>query len=98
MDVTCPLRPLRDKVVLLKPTPTERVLDSGLLIPTTADQSSQEGTILAVGVDVEAVVVGDGIVHANYCGVDFTHDGTTYMIINETDILARINDKKEKTI
>lgn len=89
------LRPLGDRV-LIKVEDTEEALPSGLVIPDTAKEKSQEGSVLAVGpgayhdgqripLDVKE---GDRVVFSKYGGTEVKVGGEDMMILNERDILA----------
>lgn len=90
------LKPLGDRVVL-KPSPKEEVTKSGLVIPDTAKEKPQEGTVLAVGpgrLDEQGkrlpmdVKVGDKVLYAKYAGTEVKIEGEEYLILKESDILA----------
>ncbi len=90
------LKPLGDRVVI-KPSPKEEVTKSGLVIPDTAKEKPQEGTILAVGpgkLDEDGkrlpmdVKVGDKVLYAKYAGTEIKLEGEEHLIVKESDILA----------
>jgi chaperonin GroES len=93
---TTKLRPLGDRVVI-QPTPREEMTKSGIVLPDTAKEKPQEGSILAVGpgrvlddgkreaVDVK---VGDKVLYAKYAGTEFKIDGDELLIVSQKDILA----------
>ena len=90
------LQPLGDRVVV-KPTPREEMTKSGIVLPDTAKEKPQEGSVLAVGpgrilddgkreaVDVK---VGDKVLYAKYAGTEFKIDGDELLIVSQKDILA----------
>ena len=92
------IRPVGDRVVV-KPTAKEEVTKSGIVIPDTAKEKPQEGTVVAVGsgrlldngdrapIDVRE---GDRILFAKYGGTEFKLDGEEYLVLKENDILAII--------
>ncbi len=92
------IRPVGDRVVV-KPTAKEEVTKSGIVIPDTAKEKPQEGTVIAVGsgrlldngdrapIDVRE---GDRILFAKYGGTEFKLDGEEYLVLKENDILAII--------
>ena len=94
------LAPLGDRVVV-QPAGREETTKSGLVIPDTAKEKPQRGTIVAVGggrkdddgdriaMDVE---VGDTVLFAKYAGTEFKYEDTDYLILSEKDILAKIAD------
>jgi len=88
----------RKKFVLLA-TAKEEVTKSGIVIPDTAKEKPQEGTVIAIGsgrlldngdrapIDVRE---GDRILFAKYGGTEFKLDGEEYLVLKENDILAII--------
>jgi chaperonin GroES len=94
------LRPLGDRVVI-QPPPREERTKSGIVLPDTAKEKPQEGSVLAVGpgafdnegkriaVDVK---VGDKVLYAKYAGTEFKVDGEDLLIVKQTDILAIVED------
>jgi chaperonin GroES len=90
------LRPLGDRV-WVEPIEAEETTASGIILPETAKEKPQEGKILAVGpgsrdsdgnrqpLDVK---VGDRVLFAKYAGTEVKHEGTKYLIMRESDILA----------
>ena len=92
------IRPVGDRVVV-KPAAKEEVTKSGIVIPDTAKQKPQEGTVIAIGsgrlldngdrapIDVRE---GDRILFAKYGGTEFKLDGEEYLVLKENDILAII--------
>ena len=90
------LRPLGDRVVI-EPTPREEMTKSGLVLPDTAKEKPQEGTIIAAGpgkinddgkrepMDVKQ---GDKVLYAKYAGTEFKLDGEDLLIVAAKDILA----------
>ncbi|MCX5994609.1 MAG: co-chaperone GroES [Chloroflexi bacterium] len=91
------LKPLADRVVV-KPLTKEEVTKGGILIPDTAKEKPQEGEIVAVGpgkmgedgkrIEME-VKKGDRVIYAKYAGMEWKHDGEEYLILRESDILAK---------
>nr|BCW99977.1 MAG: 10 kDa chaperonin [Bacteroidota bacterium] len=91
------IRPLADRVIV-KPAPPEEVTKSGLVIPDTAKEKPQRGTVVAVGpgkiengVKIEMTVkVGDEVLYGKYAGTEVTIDGEEYLIMRESDIFGII--------
>jgi chaperonin GroES len=90
------LRPLGDRVVI-QPTPREEMTKSGIVLPDTAKEKPQEGSIIAAGPgrlndegkrEPMDVTVGDKVLYAKYAGTEFTIDGDEYLIVSQKDILA----------
>ena len=98
VDVVANIHPLGDRVVV-KPAAKEEVTKSGIVIPDTAKEKPQEGTVVAVGsgrlldngerapLDVH---VGDRVLFAKYGGTEFKLDGQEYLVLKENDLLAVI--------
>jgi len=85
------IRPLADRV-LVEPAAAEQTTASGIIIPDSAKEKPQKGTVVAVGPgkkdEPTAVQVGDTVLYGKYSGTELQHDGTDYMIMRESDILA----------
>ncbi len=90
------LKPLGDRVVV-KQEPSEEKTQSGIVLPDTAKEKPQMGTVIAVGlgkvldngqrVPLE-VKVGDKVIYAKYGGTEVKLDNEEYIILQERDILA----------
>lgn len=93
------LKPLGDRLVV-KPTTREETTESGIVLPDTAKEKPQRGTIVASGegrrdddgdripMDVK---VGDEVIFAKYAGTEFKLDEDDVLILSEKDVLAVIN-------
>ena len=93
------LEPLGDRVVV-QPAGREETTKSGIVIPDTAKEKPQRGTIIAVGkgrrdddgdripMDVS---VGDTVLFAKYAGTEFKLEDEEYLILSEKDILAKVD-------
>ena len=90
------LRPLGDRVVI-QPTPREEMTKTGIVLPDTAKEKPQEGSIIAAGPgklndegerEPMDVKVGDKVLYAKYAGTEFKVDGDEYLIVSQKDILA----------
>jgi chaperonin GroES len=98
------LKPLGDRVVI-KPSDKEEKTKSGILLPDTAKEKPQEGTVQAVGtgrvldngtkVPME-LKVGDKILYAKYAGNEFKIDEIDYLIVSEKDVLAVVGSNGKK--
>ena len=91
------LDPLGDRVVV-KPSTKEEVTKGGIVIPDTAKEKPQEGTVLAVGPGRMTedgkrippdVKVGDLVVYAKYGGTEIKEGDEELIILRESDILAK---------
>jgi chaperonin GroES len=82
------LKPLGDRVVI-EPIEQDSMTAGGIVLPDTAKEKPQEGTVLAVGPDVEAELTeGDRVMYAKYAGTEVKMDGKEVIILREDDILA----------
>lgn len=90
------LRPLSDRLVV-EPKEKEEMTASGIILPETAKEKSQEGIVLAVGpgrIDKNGeriamdVWTGDVVLYAKYAGAEIKTDDRKLLILNESDILA----------
>ena len=98
--VAAKLKPLGDRVVV-KPSEREETTRSGIVLPDTAKEKPQRGTIIAVGagrrdddgdripMDVE---VGQQVLFAKYAGTEFKLEEEELLILSEKDILAVITE------
>ena len=95
------IRPLGDRVVIQSVDEDEATFAGGkLVLPETAKEKPQKGVIIAVGagrkddsgklisMDVE---VGQHVLYAKYAGTEVKLDGSKYLILKETDILAIVD-------
>ena len=94
------LKPLGDRVVI-QPTPREEMTKSGIVLPDTAKEKPQEGTILAVGPgrigddgkrEPMDVSEGQKVLYAKYAGTEFKIDDEELLIVSQKDILAIVQD------
>ncbi len=87
------LKPLADRV-LLKQAKAETKTASGIIIPETAQEKTQEAVVEAVGPGTEkdkiAVAVGDRVMYDKYAGTQIKMDGEDYLIVKMSDIIAVI--------
>ncbi len=87
------IEPLGSRV-LVKIVEQEVRTPTGLIIPDTAKEKPQMGEVIAVGDDEEIKVkVGDKVLFAKYSGTEVTVDGEDYLILEDSDILARVHDQ-----
>ena len=90
------IRPVADRVVV-KPASKEEVSKGGIIIPDTAKEKPQEGTVIAVGAGKlqdngdrakMELKVGDKVLFAKYGGTEFKFDGDDLLVLRESDVLA----------
>jgi len=90
------LVPIGDRIVV-KPEPEEEKTKSGIVLPDTAKEKPQEGTVIAAGpgrvldngqrAPME-VKVGNKVIYSKYGGTEVKIEGEEYIILNERDVLA----------
>jgi len=92
------LRPLDDRVVV-EPKEAEERTAGGIVLPDTAKEKPQRGTILAIGPgklqddgkrSAMSVAVGEEVIYGKYSGSDIEVDGHEVKILRESDILAKV--------
>ena len=91
------IKPLEDRIVV-QASEAETTTASGIVIPDTAKEKPQEGTVLAVGpgrfedgarvpLDVK---VGDKVLYSKYGGTEVKYSGEEYLVLSARDVLAVI--------
>ncbi len=87
------IKPLADRV-LVQPAPAEEKTSGGIIIPDTAKEKPQKGTVVAVGEGTKdnpvTLKVGDNVLYGKYAGTELSFDGEEYLIMRESDIYAVI--------
>ena len=87
------IRPLADRVIV-EPAAAETKTASGIIIPDTAQEKPQQGTVVAVGPGKKdepmTVQVGDVVLYGKYSGTEFKYEGGDYLIMRESDLVAII--------
>ena len=85
------IRPLADRVVL-EPKEAETKTAAGLYIPDTAKEKPQQGKVVACGPGKKdepmEVKVGDEVLYGKYAGTELEVEGTKYLIMRQSDVLA----------
>jgi len=85
------IKPLADRV-LVEPAPAESTTASGIIIPDTAKEKPQRGTVVAVGTgkvdEPMTVKEGDTVLYGKYAGTELQVEGKDYLIMRESDIFA----------
>jgi chaperonin GroES len=79
--------------VIVEPAKAEEKTASGIIIPDTAKEKPQQGTVVSISeVDEKgnkpSVKVGDKVLYGKYSGTEITHTGKEYLIMRESDIFA----------
>ena len=89
------IKPLEDRIVV-RPLEAEQTTASGLVIPDSAQETPQEGEVVAVGpgrfedgnrVPVD-VAIGDVVIYSKYGGTEVKTGGEEYLVLSARDVLA----------
>ena len=87
------IKPLADRV-LIEPAKAESTTVSGIIIPDTAQEKPQKGIVVAVGNGTKdhkmSVKIGDQVLYGKYSGSELKFEGTDYLMMRESDLLAII--------
>ena len=87
------IKPLSDRVIV-EPAAAETQTASGIIIPDTAKEKPQKGTVLAIGNGKKdepmTVKVGDIVLYGKYAGTELNVDGKDLLIMRESDIFCII--------
>jgi len=95
---TLKVRPLDDRVVI-EPKEAEERTAGGIVLPDTAKEKPQRGTVISVGPGklldsgdrgTLSVAVGDEVIYGKYSGTEIELDGKDVKIVRESDILAKV--------
>jgi chaperonin GroES len=93
MAKTVNITPLHDRVIV-KAAPAEEKTAGGIIIPDTAKEKPQRGTVVAAGPGKKdepmTVKSGDTVLYGKYAGTEVSFEGEDYLIMRESDILAVI--------
>jgi chaperonin GroES len=94
--VSVAIKPLEDRIVIQQ-LDAEQVTTSGIIIPDSAKEKPQEGTVVSVGpgriddngnrVPID-VAIGDVVLYSRYGGTEVKYDGVEYLVLSARDILA----------
>ena len=92
------LKPLDDRIVV-EPLEAEQVTAGGIVLPDSAKEKPQRGTVIAAGPGRTldsgekapmSVAVGDEVIYGKYSGSDIEVDGREVKILRESDVLAKV--------
>lgn len=92
------VRPLGDRVIIAA-LPQEEMTKGGIILPDTAKEKPQQGEVVAVGKGrvsdtgetiAMTVKAGDKVLYGKYSGTEVKIDGTEYLIVKESEVLAII--------
>lgn len=85
------IKPLADRV-LIEPAAAEEVTMAGIIIPDSAKEKPLKGKVLAVGNGTKdepmQLKAGDIVLYGKYAGTELEFDGTKYLMMRQSDVLA----------
>ena len=93
------MKPLSDRVVIEPSEDDTEQSPGGIYIPDTAKEKPQKGTVVAVGpgrISDEGSLVkmsikaGETVIYSKYAGTEYSENGSDYLIVRETDVLATV--------
>jgi chaperonin GroES len=91
MATNVKVTPLHDRVIV-KPAKAEEKTAGGIIIPDTAKEKPQRGTVVAAGPgkkdEPTTVKIGDTVLYGKYSGTEISLEGDELLIMRESDILA----------
>ena len=91
IKITMNIKPLADRV-LIAPAPAEEKTIGGIIIPDTAKEKPLKGEVVATGngtKDEEMILkVGDTVLYGKYAGTELEFEGTKYLMMRQSDVLA----------
>ena len=100
------LKPLGDRLIV-EPLEEGETTVGGIVLPDTAQEKPQRGTVLAVGPGARNtetgdripldVAEGDVVVYSKYGGTEIKVEGDDYLILRESDVLAKVVGAKSKS-
>ena len=77
--------------ILVKPSEAEEKTASGIIIPETAKEKPQNGTVVMVGADKKdepmEIKVGDKVLYGKFSGQELNIDEEDYLLISQSDVL-----------
>ncbi len=92
------IKPMDDRI-LVEPLEAEEKTAGGIVLPDSAKEKPQQGKVVATGPGKlldngeraeMCVKKGDTVLFAKYGGTEIEHDGKTYLIMKESDVLAKM--------
>ena len=91
IKITMNIKPLADRVLIV-PAPAEEKTIGGIIIPDTAKEKPLKGEVVATGngtKDEEMILkVGDTVLYGKYAGTELEFEGTKYLMMRQSDVLA----------
>lgn len=89
------IHPTKSKVLVQLHNRKDRSKSGLIFIPRQAQETPFTATVVAVGPRQQDVKSGDTVVISNYAGVEFEHENQEYIMLDSSEIMARIEDRVE---
>lgn len=87
--MSVPIAPL-PKYILAKPVEVEAKTASGIYIPESATEKSNEAIVKAIGKDIQSIKVGDRIIYKSYSSNDYKKGSESFIFVKEEDVLGTV--------
>ncbi len=91
------IQPINQNVLLdISEEIQEQQTESGLILPDTAKEKESTGIVVAMSnIENPEISVGDRVIYKEYSGNEIKMDDKTYLLIQYSDILAKIVETEE---
>jgi len=91
------IQPINQNVLLdISEKVNEQKTESGLLLPETAKEKQNMGVVMAISnIENPEISVGDKVIYKEFSGNEIKMDGKEYLLIQYSDILAKVVDTEE---
>ncbi|NIA29126.1 MAG: co-chaperone GroES [Calditrichaeota bacterium] len=84
------IQPINAYVLIEMDEEAEETTAGGIIIPETAKEKPSEGKVIGIAADAsEQIAVGDRVIYKSFSGTNITFDGTDYLLVPASDILAK---------
>ncbi len=81
------IKPIGSRIVV-KTAKAEEKTASGIIIPDTAKEKPQQGTVVAVSDEIKSIKVDNTVLYGRFAGTEVSVQGEEYLILDEGDVLA----------
>lgn len=84
------IQPINAYVLIEMDEEAEETTAGGIIIPDTAKEKPSEGKVVGIAADAsEQIAVGDRVIYKSFSGTNITFDGSDYLLVPASDILAK---------
>ena len=81
------IKPIGNRIVV-KTAKAEEKTASGIIIPDTAKEKPQQGTVVAVSDEIKSIKIDNTVLYGRFAGTEVSVQGEEYLILDEGDVLA----------